>query len=380
MVSILSMGVVAVLMGPAEPRRAAVEPARVLTDRAEVLDSARARACPAQASALTCAQGLLDIANERRKARQPWYSDLMQEAAEKFVSANALPEAIDAYGQLERFGETPTRRAYAAFKGGELLRISDKHGDAVAAFDRCTALIATYGVERDAALYARACLAQGASQRKLGRRSEAIETRSRVLGQAWTASLPVNLVGSAYVENARDRFALGQLEQGRASFDAFFAAYPGEGADDGRRVLWKVEQALAGRSPGAIMDADTSDRLSAIWNDPATADEPESMVSAANLSDVLRNRKKYDDCREVAGAARARFVAHQSAWSALPASRFETAREMFETVTMTHAQLLEQAGDLTGALQALVDLLNRYPKCESAALALESIERIMGML
>ena len=348
---------------------AQVAPPDWLIEKSQALEAIRQAACPPGESDLQCAQGLRAAAESRYCAGQPYSSDLFQSAAERFLRAENRPEALATFRRLEAVADTATRRAYAAFRVAELLAAMNDRQGAVEAFGRCEATIAARGIETDSQLFARSCLGKADVLRLMDRREEAIVSRSRMIAQSWTPRLRDELGGLALVENARDHFALGRVQEGRQSIDAFLTGYPEIGAQDGRRVLWRVERALAGRVLSSISDEGTVEELLAIWQDETVADHPEIMVCASNLGTVLYNRGERPFLTHLLAAARGHFDVHEHAWRGLAGQRFDRAREMFEAITIDTLGEFQRSGDHQGVIATVTDLLARFPHTEHRAIA-----------
>ncbi|MBX3402438.1 MAG: hypothetical protein KF699_03400 [Phycisphaeraceae bacterium] len=308
-------------------------------------------------------------AESRYGAGLPYSSDLFQSAAETFLSAGDRFQAVATFRRLESVAETATRRAYAAFRVGEIHNSMNERQAAIDAYSRCENIIDARGVDTDLQLFARACLAKADALRLSGRREEAIASRSRLIGQPWTPRLRDELGGMAHVENARDHFALGRVQEGRQSFDAFLTTHPAIGAQDGRRALWRVERALAGRALSGIADEEAVEELLAIWQDETVAGLPEIMVCASNLGTVLYNRGERPFLAHLLAAARGHFDANEQAWRGLAGQRFDRAREMFEAITIDVLGELQRAGDHQGVIATATDLLARFPDTEHRAIA-----------
>lgn len=351
------------------PAMAQVAPPVWLREKAEILEAIRQSACPPGADALQCAQALRAAAESRYGADQPYSCDLFQAAAEAYLGANERVQALATFRRLEVVAYTPTRRAYAAFRvGGILSSMNDRQG-AIDAYGRCEEGIHARGVETDCQLFARSCLGKAEVLRLEGRREEAIASRTRLIGQPWTPRLRDELGGMALVENARDQFALGRVQEGKQSFDSFLGAFPAIGLQDGRRVLWRVERALAGRALSGIVDEGTTQELLAVWQDETVAGQPEIMVCASNLGTVLYQRGERPFLAHVLAAARGHFDAHELEWRGLEALRFERARAMYESITIDLIGELEMSGDRQGVIDTVTALLNRFPHTEHRAVA-----------
>lgn len=364
--SLTTSAAIGLLCGPCV---AQVAPPAWRLEKAEAIEAIRQIACPPGASAVHCAQALRAAAESRYGAGQPYSSDLFQSAAEAFLDAGDQFQAVATFRRLEAVAETATRRAYAAFRVAELLAAMNDRQGAVEAFGRCEATIAARGIETDSQLFARSCLGKADVLRLMDRREEAIVSRSRMIGQSWTPRLRDELGGLALVENARDHFALGRLQEGRQSFDAFLTGYPEIGAQDGRRVLWRVERAVAGRALSSISDEGTVEELLAIWQDETVAGQPEVMVCASNLGTVLYNRAERPFLAHLLAAARGHFDVNEQSWRGLAGQRFDRAREMFEAITIDTLGEFQRAGDHQGVIATVTDLLARFPHTEHRAIA-----------
>lgn len=344
-------------------------------EKAAFLESVRQDVASGRgASAMDAARAYRAAAEARLITGEPWSSDLFQEAALAFLQASSRADALSTYERLEITAETPSWKAYAAFRAGELWLSLGNMGEASAALHRCLRIVQFGGSNPDLGLFTRASLNLAKAHRASGNRPAAIEARKKVLDHPSAASIDAEHIAIACVENARDSFALGDHDAGRAWFDLLFSTRPQFGMNDGRVVPLRVERSLAGRPLSSITDDRTVQELMEIWTNPAYAEHPESIACASNLATLHHNRKDRDEEMQVLEAARARFDQHIPEWQHLADQhRHTAAAEAFQEVTITYVQELKRRERWRDVILVASDLLLRYPESPYRQMAMDAI-------
>jgi|GEM_PF-4472367 len=324
-----------------------------------------------QATGLEVAQGYLAAAeaNLAEGSPWPWIHNLFVDAGLAFLdSANRPLDAVRVFERLEQVGQADSSRRYGAYKAGEILLLDLRdYARAADALGRYRAMMLEHGIQTDYEIdrFAWAMLYLGDAQRGLGDRTAAIATRGALLDQAWTPTLSDVVVEKACVENARDAFAMGDVQGGRAWFDRLFVERPQLGMDDGRVISLLLQRVAAGRELREIRDDESVAEYRAIWNDPSLADLPEIFDAAHSLETALGIRHEFEAQAHVCDEARQRFKDRERAWRAgVSPERFKRCEYMFQVITSSYLMSLQRLQRWDELLFVGREFLNRFPITE----------------
>ncbi len=357
----LGIGLGGVTASGQDEKRVAIEPWHAAVAKAETADDL-----------LSIALAIEDDITARLKSGETCYGELWRLAAHVSTLAGDTGRALRLLDAAIGAAEQEADLAEAYRMKGQILARTDPIGSRDAYME--AALILSVGGDgpvRSPAAYFESMLGWAKALRAIGDHTGAIEVRETMLGAIVVVSDAAR--ASAFIENGRDCFAIGQWQQGRGWFDRARTESHEFLASKGRLVPLRVEAARAGIEDRAEEFA----ALLPLWRDPDLRAYPEAIQIAARLVALER----HDPIVKLSIAIEAMDVwrANRKAWAKdVPAARLHgidpDVRHLLVFIVLSGPS----HGRSNEAVDAAIEFLTKFPTDPLAEKIDSTLTKLLG--